>query len=82
MTSAMAAAWSTNAVIRDAFRNSFALFMLAAVAVLGLWMVVDYALILPSEQSFQQGQSQRPERSPLKNDTEEILRLLERRVEQ
>ena len=73
MLSAMSAAWSTSATIRQLFGGEFVLFVGAAVAALGGWMVVDYALILPSEQSFRQGQAHRSERSPVKRDTERIL---------
>ncbi|SDR03362.1 hypothetical protein SAMN05216278_3362 [Halopelagius longus] len=75
MVSAMSAAWSTTPVLRDAF-GTFWLFLSTAVLVLCAWMVFDYAVIYPSEQSFNQGQSQRAERSPLKRDTEEIKRRL------
>lgn len=77
MTSAMTAAWSTSGTLRGVFLGSFALFMAAAFVVLLGWMVVDYVLILPSEQSFQQGQSERAERSPLKRDTENIRERLD-----
>jgi len=73
MASAMSAAWSTTPVLRDAFLGSFVLFGLAAVGALGAWMVVDYVFILPSEQTFRQGQAHRSDRSPVKRDTEEIL---------
>jgi hypothetical protein len=74
MASAMSAAWSTTPVLRDAFLGSSILFGLAAIAALGGWMVLDYTLILPSEQTFRQGQAHRSERSPVKRDTEEIQR--------
>lgn len=77
MFSAMSAAWSTTPVLREVF-GSFAVFALTAGAVLAAWMTLDYTVLLPSEQSFNQGQSQRPERSPLKRDTEEIKTCLER----
>lgn len=77
MVSAMTAAWSTNPALQNIFYNSFALFLLAAVVILLGWMVFDYMFVIPSEQSFRQGQSQRSERSPLKNDTEEILDRLD-----
>lgn len=77
MLSAMSAAWSTTAALRDIFLGEFALFLAAAACVLILWMVVDYSLIIPSEQSFNQGQAHRPERSPLKRDTEEIISRLD-----
>lgn len=73
MSSAMSAAWSTNAGLRDLFLNDWRLFALAAVATLVAWMVFDYMFLIPSEQSFRQGQAHRSERSPLKRDTEEII---------
>lgn len=78
MLSAMGAAWSTTGTLRQLFLGEFVLFVLGAGAVLCGWMVVDYMIIIPSEQTFRQGQGQRVERSPLKQDTEEILRRLER----
>lgn len=77
MLSAMSAAWSTTGVLRDVFAGSFIAFLGFAVLILLLWMVVDYTVIIPSEQSFNQGQSQRPERSPLKRDTEEIINRID-----
>lgn len=82
MLSAMSAAWSTTGVLRDVFGGSFLAFLGFAVLVLLVWMVIDYAIIIPSEQSFNQGQSQRPERSPLKRDTEEIIERVEQLEEQ
>lgn len=76
MLSAMSAAWSTTPALRDVF-GSFLVFVGVAVAALVVWMVFDYSVLLPSEQSFNQGQSQRSERSPLKRDTEEILRRMD-----
>lgn len=73
MLSAMSAAWSTSATIRSLFVGEFALFVSAAALALVAWMVVDYTVILPSEQSFRQGQAHRSERSPVKRDTERIL---------
>jgi hypothetical protein len=77
MASAMSAAWSTTPLLRDVFLESFLLFGLAAVGALGAWMVVDYTVILPSEQTFRQGQAHRSERSPVKRDTEQILAELD-----
>lgn len=76
MVSAMSAAWSTTPVIREFF-GSFVVFIGVAVGCLSVWMLFDYTVLYPSEQSFNQGQSQRPERSPLKRDTEDIKRKLE-----
>jgi hypothetical protein len=77
MVSAMSAAWSTSAALRDVFFGSYILFLGAAFAALAAWMVVDYTLIIPSEQTFRQGQAHREERSPLKRDHEDIKRRLE-----
>lgn len=72
MTSAMMAAWGTNTAIRELFFNSLLLYF-GSLTVVGLvWAAIYYSCVLPSEQSFNQGQSQRPERSPLKRDTEAI----------
>ncbi|REA03480.1 hypothetical protein DEQ92_10300 [Haloferax sp. Atlit-6N] len=76
MLSAMSAAWSTTPVIREVF-GSFVVFIGVAVSSLSVWMLFDYAVVLPSEQSFNQTQSQRAARSPLKRDTEAILDKLE-----
>lgn len=77
MLSAMSAAWSTSGALRGLFLDSYALFVGAALVAMGLWMVVDYMLILPSEQAFRQGQAHREERSPLKRDHDEMKRQLE-----
>lgn len=72
MTGAMMAAWGTNPGIRELFFGSLVLYF-GSLAVVGLvWAAIYYSCVLPSEQSFNQGQSQRPERSPLKRDTEAI----------
>lgn len=68
MFSAMAAAWSTTAEIQALF-GSFAVFALTAVAGMGAWMAFDFVVLYPSEQTFNQEQSQRPERSPTRRDT-------------
>jgi hypothetical protein len=77
MVSAMSAAWATSSTLRGLFFDSYPLFLAAAFGALAAWMVVDYVLILPSEQRFSQEQSQRKERSPLKRDHEELKRSLE-----
>lgn len=77
MVSAMSAAWSTSHTLRELFLGSYALFLGSAIAALCAWMVFDYVLIIPSEQSFRQGQAHRTERSPLKRDHEKIQRQLE-----
>jgi hypothetical protein len=72
MVSAMGAAWSTTPALQAVF-GSFLVFVLA-VAVFGLAVMGGYYMIvLPAEQRFNQVQSQRSERSPLKRDTEAIL---------
>lgn len=76
MFSAMGAFWSTSKTIRSVF-GSFLLFVLAAIVAMGVWMVIDYTLIYPSEQNFRQNQAHREERSPLKRDHEDILSQLE-----
>lgn len=73
MAGAMMGAWGTNPGIRELFLNSLLLYFGSVVLMGGIVITVYYVAILPSEQSFNQGQSQRPERSPLKQDTEAIL---------
>jgi murein tripeptide amidase MpaA len=77
MISAMSAFWSTNATLRGLFNGQYAVFIGAALAVMGVWMVFDYTVILPSEQNFRQGEAHTEERSPLKRDHEELKRRLE-----
>lgn len=74
MLSAMTGAWATYAPLRQTFLGSEVLFFGSAAAVIGAWMLVYYALVLSAEQAWGQTQSQRAERSPLKRDTEELLR--------
>lgn len=76
MVSAMTAAYSTTPVLRDIF-GSFTVFLGAAVVILFAYMGFDFMFLLPSEQRFIGTQAQRTERSPLKRDTEEILRRLD-----
>lgn len=73
MVSAMTAAWSTSETVRTVFFDSFTVFILVASLLIVCWMGFDYIVLLPSEQSFNQIQSQRAERSPMKRDTEELL---------
>lgn len=80
LVAALTSAWSTTPPLRSFFLDSSALYFGAVLLVGLLWMVVDYTAILPSEQSFRQGQSQRSERSPLKQDTERILNRLDQRA--
>lgn len=68
MFSAMAAAYSTTPEIQ-AFFGSFLAFALTAVAGMLAWMGFDFVVLYPSEQSFNQEQAQRPERSPMRRDT-------------
>jgi hypothetical protein len=77
MISAMSAFWSTNATLRELFGGQYAMFIGAALALMGVWMVLDYTVILPSEQNFRQGEAHTEERSPLKRDHEELKRRLE-----
>lgn len=77
MLSAMSAAWSTSTTLREVFFESYLLFVAAAAVAVAGWMLVDYAVILPSEQTFRMGQAHRAERSPLKQDHDEILRRLD-----
>ena len=77
MVNASISAWATSAGLRSLFQHSALLF--AAVVLTGLlgWMAAYFSFILPGEQAWGQGQSQRTERSPLKQDTEAILERLE-----
>jgi len=77
MISAMSAFWSTNATLRELFGGQYAVFIGAALAAMAAWMIVDYTVILPSEQNFRQGEAHTEERSPLKRDHEDIKRRLE-----
>jgi len=77
MVSAMTAAWSTTPILRDTF-GSFPAFLAVAGVVLAVYMGFDFMVLLPSEQRFLGTQAQRTERSPLKRDTERILRRLDR----
>lgn len=76
MLSAMVAAYSTTPQLRQIF-SSFWVFMLFVVLGVGLWMIFDFILLYPSEQAYTQFQHHRRERSPLKQDTEDILELLD-----
>lgn len=77
MISAMSAFWSTNDTLRNLFNGEYIIFIGAAFFAMGLWMVFDYTVVLPSEQNFRQGEAHTKERSPLKRDHEEILRKLD-----
>lgn len=82
MVSAMTGAWATSQMVRDLFLGSLVLYF-GSVAVLGAVVMTSYYMfILPSEQSFNQVQSQRPERSPLKRDTEQIRAEIDELQEQ
>lgn len=72
MVGAMMGAWGTNPGIRELFFGSLLLYFGSVAAVGLVWVTIYYVAVLPSEQSFNQGQSQRSERSPLKRDTEAI----------
>lgn len=69
--------WATSAWLRALFLNDPRLYALAVFAALLAWLSVYYVVILPGEQAWGQNQSQRPARSPLKTDTEEILDRLD-----
>lgn len=77
MGSAMISAWATSQTLRAVFLHSVSLYFASTALLIAVWLVVYYSVILPSEQTFNQTQSQRPERSPLKRDTEQILDRLE-----
>lgn len=76
MVSAMTAAYSTTPLLQSVF-GSFPAFVLCAAGTLFVYMGVDFMFILPSEQRFRGVQAQRTERSPLKRDTEQIIRRLD-----
>lgn len=82
MISAMTSAWATSETVRNAFGESPVAFFGIAFVIGVVWMGIDYTVIIPSEQSFNQGQSQRSERSPLKQDTEDISTQLDELQEQ
>lgn len=73
MVSAMTGAWATSPMVQRLFLDSLLVYFGSVVLLGGVVMTTYYMFILPSEQSFNQVQSQRPERSPLKQDTETIL---------
>lgn len=77
MVNASISAWATSPGLRTTFNNSVMLFALTVTLGLAGWMTAYFTAILPGEQAWGQGQSQRTERSPLKQDTEEILELLQ-----
>lgn len=77
MVSAMVGAWSTSPTVRDLFLGSIVLYFGSVFVLGGLAMTAYYVAILPSEQRFNQTQSQRSIRSPLKRDTEAIRDELE-----
>jgi len=77
MLSAMSAWWATSQGLRSVFGGSYALFLATAAGLILGWMLVDYILIYPSEQTFRQNQAHTEERSPLKRDHEELKTMLE-----
>lgn len=79
MWSAMTAAYSTTPLLQDVF-GSLIGFLVAGTLMLGVYGGLDYMGLMPGEQRFGQTQSQRPERSPLKQDTEAILERLDNRA--
>lgn len=76
MVNASIGAWAASAWLRGVFWNDARLFAFTVGLGLIAWMVAYFSVILPGEQAWGQGQSQRTERSPLKRDTEEILTRL------
>lgn len=77
MVSAMGSFWATSPALRAIFRGYVGIYYGAAAFGIFVWILFYYKWVLPSEQTFNQVQSQRPERSPLKRDTEAILEYLE-----
>ena len=69
--------WVTSDWLRTLFFNEPLLYALTVLVSLVAWLALYYIVILPGEQSWGQGQSQRPTRSPLKRDTEHIIQRLE-----
>lgn len=76
MVSAMTAAYSTTPYMKALF-GSFAAFVAFVALCIAAYMAFDFMVLYPSEQSFNQEQAQRAERSPLKRDTEEIKQRLD-----
>lgn len=72
MVNASISAWATSQTLRSVFGGSFALFAGSVTTLLLVWLLVYFSVLLPGEQAWGQGQSQRTERSPLKRDTEAI----------
>lgn len=79
MWSAMTAAYSTTPVLQGVF-GSLTGFLVAGTLMLAVYGGLDYMGLMPGEQRFGQTQSQRAERSPLKEDTEAILSRLNDRA--
>lgn len=79
MVNASIGAWATSHSLRSTFNHNPWLFAGVVTAALSAWLLLYVTVIYPGEQGFNQGQSQRSERSPLKRDTEAILEKLEQR---
>lgn len=77
MVNASISAWATSTTLRGIFSGSFALFAGTVSTMLLAWLLLYFSVLLPGEQAWGQGQSQRTERSPLKRDTEAILDRLD-----
>lgn len=74
--------WVTSPTVRSWFMNDIRLFVATVALGFMVWFLADWALLIPGEQAWNQGQSQRSERSPLKRDTEAIRERLEQMEEQ
>lgn len=77
MANTSIAAWETSPTLRAVFYHDARLYAAAMAVGMALWMVFDFVALIPGEQNWGQTQSQRPERSPLKRDTEAIRKTLE-----
>lgn len=77
LVASMGAFYSTNETLQAVFPSFFG-FIAAAVGLVAVWMVLFYILLLPLVVGFNQSEAHKtPERSPLKNDTERIIKILE-----
>lgn len=64
--------WVTSEWLRALFLNDPRLYALAVAVAMTAWLSLYYVVILPGEQAWGQGQSQRVERSPIMRKLEQI----------
>lgn len=69
--------WVTSEWLRALFYNDPRLYALTVAVALVSWLSVYYVVILPGEQAWGQGQSQRIERSPIMRELKAIREQLD-----